>query len=193
MSIRDASSMVLPDGWKNHHGVPTCGQCLASVHNIRRHIHKLEEILARKSSFMPSLEIMTSHLAHLFREAMNKHDNCDLALAHVENKQDALDCITILSRRKAMDIQVTTNICTYRLFECHAVDCTQLVVKKFRANNDLLCRSCKDAKTNAVQSQRRRDARGNKAFALNSKTNLRHLDSAQLSERGKLFYYERKQ
>ena len=114
MSIRDASSWALPDGWKRRHGVPTCGQCLASLSNIRRHISKLEEIQAkesgRTSSFMPCLELMTSRLAHLFREAMNKHGDSDLALAQVEHNQDALDCIAILSRRKAMDIPVTTNI-----------------------------------------------------------------------------------
>ena len=123
-SLWGASAQPLPDGWKKRHGIPTCGQCLASVHNIRRHILKLEDIRARDSgwtsSFMPSLEAVTSRLAHLFREARSEHDDCEVALAQLKSNQDALDCIAILSSRKAMDIPVKTKDCTYRLFQCHA-------------------------------------------------------------------------
>ena len=168
MHLRDASSLALPDGWKNRHGVPTCGQCLASAHNIRRHIRRLEEIQTkesgRTSSFMPSLESVKTRLAHLFGIAMNEHGDCELALDRIKKDQDALDCIAILSSRKAMDIPVKANECTYRLFECHSADCSQLLARRFRADNDLLCRSCNDAKTNAAKSQRRQ-----KSITLNSK------------------------
>ena len=184
MCLRDASSRALPDGWKNRHGAPTCSQCLASVHNIRRHIHKLEEI---QTSFMPSLKTVKSRLASLFGMAMSEHNDCELAVEQVKQNQDALDCIAILSCRKAMDVLVATNECTYRFFKCHSANCSQLLARKFRADNYLLCRSCKNAKTNAAVSQQR-----SKSIALNSKTNLRYLGPELLSQRGKLCYQERK-
>ena len=180
MYLRDAYSRALPDGWKNRPGVPTCGQCLASVHNFRRHVHKLSEIQKKKSeqtsSFMPSLELVKSRLAYLFCKAMNERDDCQLAVDKIKEDQDALDCVAILSSRKAMNILVKANKCTYRLFECHSANFLQLVAKKFREDNYLLCRSCKGAKFNEAQSQRNREARGDELFSLNSKTILRHLE-----------------
>ena len=45
MCLRDASSRALPDGWKNRHGAPTCSQCLASVHNLRKDYFSISWIL----------------------------------------------------------------------------------------------------------------------------------------------------
>ena len=141
---------------------------------------------------MPSLEAVTSRLAHLFREARNEQDDCELALAKLKANQDALDCIAILSCRKAMDIPVKTKDCTYRLFKCQAADCVQIVAKKYRSDNELLCEHCKVTKFNTVRNDRNREKRGDNVFQLNSKSNLRYLKPEQLSQRGKLCYKERK-
>ena len=105
----DVSTRVLPTGWGQRHGRPTCGQCLSVVHHIRRHLTKLEEIKSNKlgqpRSFLPLAESVKSHLAGLFQKAMGKHMNdCKQALEKMQANQDAVDCISILSGQKAMDI-----------------------------------------------------------------------------------------
>ena len=130
------STRALPIGWGQRRGRPTCGQCLSVVHHMRRHLAKLEQIksneLGQPRSFLPLAESVKSHLAGLFQKAMSEHMNdCKQALEKNQANQDAVDCIAILSVRKAMDIPVTIGQSTHRLFECQSVDCVQLVVKLF--------------------------------------------------------------
>ena len=196
-ALWNVSSRALPSGWGERRGSPTCGHCLSFVHHIRRHLTRLEVLksneLGQLSSFLPPLERVTSHLAGLFQEAMSEHNSdCKQALAKLQANRDAADCIAILSGRKTMDIPVAIDRCTYRLFECQSADCVQLIVKIYRSDNDLFCHSCNFEKRNAARSERQKKERGEADFALDSRTNLCHFDIEQLSQRGKLFYRERK-
>ena len=132
----DLSTRALPIGWGQRRGRPTCGQCLSVAHNLRRHLTKLEEIksneLGQPRSFLPLTESVKSHLAGLFQKAMSKHNNdSKQVLAKLQANQDAVDCIAVLSVRKAMNIPVTIGQCTHRIFECRSADCAQLVVKLY--------------------------------------------------------------
>ena len=56
---------------------------------------------------MPPLQQVISRLTHLFREAMSKSNgDCEEVLAKLQANSDAVECVTILSIQKAMDIPV---------------------------------------------------------------------------------------
>ena len=73
-----------------------------------------------------------------------------------------------------MDVPVIINGLTYRLYECCSADCSKLIAKQYQADNQMFYTQCKYDKFNTAQSERNKNLRGNAAFSLDSRTNLRY-------------------